>query len=132
MALVLPNIGETELLECALRDTTPEALTLILYSNNVTWSEATVIGGLTECAISGYAAKSLTRAGWNAAASGDPSSITYGTAQVFNFTGAGTVYGYALKGTTSGNLYWGEVLYPSGQAFASGDSLTVTPKFELS
>lgn len=132
MALVLPNIGETELLECALRDTTPEALTLKLYSNNVTLVEATVVGGFTESTASGYAAKALTRAGWNAAVAGDPSSITYGTAQVFNFTGAGTIYGYYLVGATSGNLYWAEVLYPSGQAFASGDSLTVTPKFELS
>lgn len=132
MPLVLVNSGEVEMLECALKDTSPEALTLILYSNNVTLTESTVIGNLTECAIPGYAAKSLTRAGWGSAVSGDPSYIPYGTAQTFNFTGSGTVYGYALKGTTSGTLYWAEAIYPSGQAFNNGDSLTITPRFELS
>ena len=132
MPLVLPNIGEVEMLECALRDTTPEALVLCLYSNNATLSEATVLANLTECAISGYAGKNLTRAGWGAAVAGDPSYIPYGTPQVFAFSGTGTVYGYFLKGATSGNLYWAEVLYPSGQLVNSGDSITVTPRFELS
>jgi hypothetical protein len=134
MALVLANIGETELLECALKDASPEALVLKLYSNNYDGVEASIAANFTEVSGGGYAAKSLTRAGWGAAVAGDPSYILYGTAQVFGFTGAvAAVVGYFLVGATSGNLYWSERLYVgAGQAFANGDSLSVTPRFELS
>ena len=133
MTLVLPNCGEVLMLDNALKTTTPEALKLKLYSNNYDCVEASVAGSFTECSGGGYAEKTLTRAGWGGAASGDPSSSTYGTPQAFNFTGAVTVVGYYIVGATSGTLYWAERLYATtGQAFANGDSLTVTPKFELS
>ena len=134
MALVLPNIGEVEMLECALKDASPEALILKLYSNNYDGLEASTAASFTEVSGGGYAAKALTRAGWGAAVAADPSYIPYGSGQVFAFTGAvAAVVGYFLVGATSGNLYWAERMYAgAGQAFANGDSLTVTPRFELS
>lgn len=132
MALMVPNVGEQKLLDNALQVTTPEALTLKLYTNNFDCIETSVHTDFTECAIAGYAAKSLARASWGAAAGGAPSSSTYGTAQTFNFTGTGNVVGYYVVGATSGVLYWAERLYATtGQTFNNGDSLTITPKLTL-
>lgn len=132
MALLAPAAGEMMLLDNALKTTTPEALILKLYTNNVDAANGSVAGTFTECAISGYAAKTLTRAGWNAAVTGNPSSSTYGTAQTFNFTGTGAVVGYYLVGATSTTIYWAERLYATtGQTFNNGDSLTITPKITL-
>lgn len=129
MTLLAPAIGQMELLDCALKDASPEALILCLYSNNYDPINGSVNGSFTEATLTGYASKALTRAGWNAAVNGNPSSSTYGTAQTFNFTGTGQVVGYYLKGATSGNVYWAERLYATtGQTFNNGDSLTITPK----
>ncbi len=132
MTLVIPNIGETMVLDNALKTASPEALIMKLYSNNYDPLNSSVAGSFTECSGGGYASKALTRAGWGAAVGGSPSSSTYGTGQVFSWTGACTVVGYFLVGATSGTLYWAERLYAStGNTFANGDSLTVTPKFTL-
>ena len=133
MTLLVPDVGECEILDCAFKDASPEALTLKLYSNNYDAVEGSTAGNFTECSGGGYASKALTRAGWNSAATATgTSSITYGTAQTFSFTGSVTVVGYFLVGTTSGTIYWAERLYAgAGQAFANGDSLTITPRIEL-
>lgn len=129
MTLVVPNAGEAAYLDDMLKNTTPEALTLCLYTNNYDAINTSVTGSFTEASGSGYASKALTRAGWGAAVPGSPSSSTYGTPQVFNFTGAITIVGYFLKGAASGTIRHAERLYAgAGQAFANGDSLTVTPK----
>lgn len=129
MSLVIPNVGEALILDNALKTASPEALILKLYSNNYDPVAASTAGSFTEVASGGYAAKNLSRAGWGAAVPGAPSQSTYGTPQVFNWTGAATVVGYFLVGAVSGTLYWAERLYAgAGQAFANGDSLTVTPK----
>jgi hypothetical protein len=129
MTLTIPNVGEANMMDNALKAAAPEALLLKLYTNNYDAVNSSASGNFTECAVAGYAAKTLTRAGWNAAVGGSPTSSTYGTAQVFNFTGAGNVVGYYLVGATSGLIYWAERLYAAaGQAFANGDSLSVTPK----
>jgi hypothetical protein len=129
MTLVIPNVGEALMMDNALKNASPEALTLKLYSNNYDAINSSTAGSFTECTGSGYAAKTLTRAGWNAAVAGSPTTSTYGTAQVFSWTGAITVVGYFLVGASSGTLYWAERLYAgAGQTFANSDSLTVTPK----
>lgn len=130
MTLVIPNVGEALMLDNSLKNATPEALILKLYTNNFDAVAGTVAGNLTEqAAASGYTAKTLTRAGWGAAVGGSPSSSTYGTPQIFSWTGAATIVGYFLVGAVSGTLYWAERLYAgAGQAFANGDSLTITPK----
>jgi hypothetical protein len=132
MTLVVPNVGEGLLLSNALLTASPEALTLKLYSNNYDCVNSSVASSFTEVSGGGYASKSLTRAGWSASVTGSPSSITYGTAQTWSFTGTVTVVGYFIVGTTSTTLYWAERLYATtGQVFNNGDSLTVTPKLTL-
>lgn len=133
MPLLIPDVGECEMLDCVLKDAAPEALTLKLYSNNYDAVEGSIAGNFTEVSGGGYAAKSLTRAGWNSASTAaGVSSSTYGTAQTWSFTGTVAVVGYFLVGTTSGTVYWAERLYAgAGQTFNNGDSLTVTPKITL-
>jgi len=133
MALLSPAEGEMTMLDNILKTTTPEAQTLKLYTNNYDAVNGSTAANFTECAISGYAAKSLVRATWNAAVSGNPSYSQYSAAQTFNFTGTGAVVGYFIIGATSGKVYWAERLYATtGQTFNNGDSLTITPKITLS
>lgn len=129
MTLVIPNVGEALMMDNALKNTTPEALTLKLYSNNYDCINSSVAGSFTEVSGGGYAAKSLARASWSSSVAGSPTSTTYSAAQVFSFTGTVTVVGYFIVGSVSGTLYWAERLYATtGQSFNNGDTLSVTPK----
>lgn len=130
MPLVVANVGENLLMTWAMKSTsTPENLTLKLYSNNYTPVAGSTAGNFTECAVSGYSAKTLSRASW-----GDPTTNGSGkaemsyAAQTFSFTGSGTIYGYYVVGSTSGSLIFSE-LFAAARTVASGDSLTITPKF---
>lgn len=131
MTMLIPDVGEVKLLDNALGDSTPENLLLKLYTNNFDCVEGSVHTDFTECAIAGYAAKTLTAASWNAAStSAGVTSKTYAQ-QTFNFTGSGNIVGYYVVGATSGVLYWAERLYATtGQAVVSGDAINVTPKLE--
>lgn len=129
MALVFANVGENLAMTWAFKSTsTPENLTLKLYTNNYTPVAGSTAGSFTECAVSGYSAKTLSRASW-----GDPSTNGSGkaemayAAQTFSFTGSGTIYGYMIVSATSGTLVLAE-LFSSARSVASGDSLTITPK----
>jgi hypothetical protein len=132
MAQIIPNEGEAVILENAMKTTTPEALYLRCYSNNYDTINTTTSVAFTEATIAGYGQKTLTRAGFSSATGGSPSSIQYGTPQVFTFTGTGVIVGYYLVGVTSGKVYSGERLYPAaGNTFNSGDTLTITPRITL-
>ena len=75
-ALVVPDIGERSMLDNLNKNTTPEAFTLKLYSNNFDCLETSVAGDFTECSGSGYASKSLTRANYNSAVTPASGTIT--------------------------------------------------------
>lgn len=129
MALVVANVGENQLMTWALKGTSvTENLTLKLYTNNYTPVAGSTAGSFTECAVSGYSAKTLSRASW-----GDPSTNGSGKAemayasQTFTFTGSGTIYGYYIVSASGAVLMWAE-LFSSARSVASGDSLTITPK----
>ena len=132
MTLVIPNEGEAATLENNWKNTTPESFLLKLYSNNYDTINTATSASFTEVANgSGYTTggKALARASFSAAVPGSPSSIQYSAGQLWSWTGAVTVVGYYIVGATSGKVYHAERLYPTtGQVFANGDSLTVTPK----
>ena len=106
MAVTLPDVGEVKALDDWLATTTPEAQTLKLYTNNVTPAEGDTASTYTEAAGSGYAAKSLARATWNAASTAAGVTTKSYPAQAFNFTGAITIYGYFIV-DAGGNLLGG-------------------------
>jgi hypothetical protein len=132
MSLLCPSVGEAQMLANALQAASPEALILKLYSNAHAPVAGDTASNYTEVGAGlGYAAIALPRAGWSNPVVGTPSYIQYSAGQVINWTNTGTVYGYFLVGASSGTLYWAEQIYPGGQVFNNGDSLTITPKISL-
>lgn len=130
MGLVVPDALEVEILTEKL---TP-ALTLKLYSNNVTPSGASSAAAFTEVTGGGYASKPLTFANWVISA-GDPSSAVYNATQQWTFTGAtggpGTIYGYYVTRNSDGKLMWAERFPSAVVPFApvAGSIIKVLPKF---
>ena len=106
---------------------TPENKEIILFSNNATISGATVNADLTEITTNGGEKKTLTKASWDASTDADPVVSQYNstTGVVFSFTGALTVYGYAIRGVTSAKIYGAENF--GVQTYANGQSLTIAP-----
>lgn len=132
MALVLADVGERSGLDMWLSDTTPEAQTLKLYSNDISPAEGDTHSTYTEATISGYSAKSLARATWNAASTNTGTTTKSYPQQTFNFTGTGTIVGYYIIKATAGTLLWAERMFTSpGQTFNNGDSYALTIQIQL-
>ena len=131
MALLIPDVGERNLLDMALSDASPEAQTLKLYESNTTPAEGDTHTSYTEATISGYASISLARATWNAASTATGTTSKTYPQQTFTFTGSGTIYGYYVIKTTAGTLLWSEKIFTSGQAFQNTDQLKLTLSIEL-
>lgn len=132
MALVVPNAGELLLSEWAFKATsTPENLSLKLYTNNYTPVATSTAGSFTEATFTGYSAKTLSRGSWGSPTtngSGE-AEITYAD-QTWDATSSQTVYGYFVVGGTSGTIVWAEK-FGTARALTDGDSLTITPKVTL-
>jgi hypothetical protein len=125
MALVVPLQGELQLLNKLLQAAlaVDENYILKLYQNNVAPDASFVPGSLTEANFTGYAAKTLTRAGWNnAVLVGSVAQSSYSTAaQSWTCGSVGnTAYGYWVEGATSGVLLWAEQ-FSVARVLANGD-----------
>lgn len=130
MPLLFPNAGEADFLAIGLGKKAFGALTLRLYSNNYTPTEATVAGDFVEVAGGGYAAKALVGANW-VIAEGAPTEASY-PQQEFLFNGdAPDAYGYYVQ-RADGVVVYAE-RFPDGPYViaADGDSIKVTPKVTL-
>lgn len=135
MAIVVPNEGSIELLEKMIKRalSTDEDYTLKLYANDYTPVSTTTAADFDEPVFTGYASKTLTRAGFDTAVTmvnGD-AYIEYATEQVWAVGAVGdTVYGYFIEGATSGKVLWAERL-PESANVANGDEIKITPSFTL-
>lgn len=134
MAILVPNVGERELLDKMLKDalSVDENYTLKLYKTDVTPSETDTTSSYTEADFTGYSSKTLTRSGW-AAASTDGGGVTSSSYAQQSWTNSGssqTIYGYWVQGATSGNLLWAEK-FVTARVIANGETLNLTPKFQL-
>jgi hypothetical protein len=124
MALLVPDLGEVMLLRRAL--TSVENSILHLYANDYTASEGTSVGAVTECAVSGYSAVTLTAASWNVSTNTNITTANYAQ-QTFTLTTAGSAYGYYVTNAASSTLLWAERF--TGAPFvlpAGGGSINVT------
>ena len=135
MGLVVPSEGELELLDKMLKDalSTDENYILKLYNNSYSPVEASTGSSFTEANFTNYAARTLTRALWNAAAvSTTKAESSYGTAPVSWTCGAtpNTVYGYYVVGSSTGKVLWAEK-FATSRVLANQDVLNITPKFTL-
>lgn len=132
MALKVTNSGEVLTLSYLVNKEQPQDLVLKLFKNNITPSDTTVAGDLTESDFDGYDDIVLDGDSWTVNA-GDPSYAIYAE-QDFTSSADQTlqwVYGYYLVRETGGELVWVEKL-PTPQAIQNnGDRVSVTPRIEL-
>lgn len=136
MALVVPNLGELELLDKMLKDalSSDENYILKLYMNDYTPDQTSAPGSFTQATFTNYVAKTLTRAGWNAAVvASNKAESSYGsTPQTWTCGATGnTIYGYWVEGATSSICLWAE-RFAVSRVMGDGDVLNLTPKFTAS
>ncbi len=138
MAIVVPDASERYILNRFLKGSnSANNLTLRLYTAiSGTPGEATVLADFTEATFAGYTAKTLTNSSWgDAATSTGTSSSTYGSSQTFTRSSTGTneaVLGYYVLDATATVLLWYEAFAATANMANNGDSITFTPKIELS
>lgn len=142
MALVCPDLhGEILLLQyivgCAQTlgngqmgvDDNP---VLHLYGNNVTPSDSTVIGDLTQVTSAGYAPITLTSSNWTIVQTGGGITSAVYTEKTFAFITNATAYGYYVTNEAN-QLLWLEQF--SGAPFNipdGGGTISITTKLTLS
>ena len=105
MPLVAPNEGLTLLIGVLFRDAAPPALDwqLMLWVNDYTPVQATVLADLTLATFTGYSNVGLTRGTWTAPVLvGNKSMVQYDTVPITWIATGGyeTVYGYAIYDPT--------------------------------
>jgi hypothetical protein len=78
-----------------------------LFTNNVTVSDTTVASGLTPGSWTGYAQVAVARSTFTYSLSGVQGQETSSVVPQFNNTSGGSVnvYGWMMRGATSGTLY---------------------------
>jgi hypothetical protein len=136
MALLISDEGVLELLDKCLKDalSVNENYSLRLFKVNKTPDHLDIAADYTaiEANFTGYAAKTLTRAGWGAATIvSNAASTTYGTVQSWTAASTGNIiYGYFVLGSTSGKLLWCEK-FGTPRSMGVGDVLDLTPVFTL-
>jgi len=135
MAIVVTNEGELELLDKALKDalSTDESFSLRLFQNDYTPINTTTLTDFTEADFTSYARKTLTRAGWKAAAlnASNEAEAEYSAEQSWTCGATGgDVYGYYVVGATSGKILWCE-RFEQSRSLLVGDELAFTPTFTL-
>jgi hypothetical protein len=136
MPMTLADVGADQSLKAYFHNSWPASknLKLRLYTNNYTPVDTSVIGSFTEMSGAGYAPITLTNGSWTVTVGNDPSDAVYAE-QTFTFTGAGSqIYGYYIEDNdgSSGTLVFAELFGTPFTPANNGDTLKVTPKFQLS
>lgn len=127
MTIVAPDSGELKLLEYIV---SAGSKILKLYSNDITPSDATVVGDLTEVGVSGYAAATLASVNWTTTQVAGVSSAVY-SEQTYTFNTGVSLYGYYVT-DTSNNLLWLERFDGAPREVpADGGTFSLTAKLSL-
>lgn len=135
--MLLPNEGITYLLDKMLHNplVTDESMLLDLYNNNYTPVPGSSGSNFTVASFTGYTQVTLTRSGWGTSSLvGNKAVSTYTTNPItWTVTGTSTdtIYGYLVRGATSGKVYFAELISPSRPMQTVGDTLNLTLPFEL-
>ena len=105
MALVVPNISETQMLRYILNIDVPVDLDIRLYTNDITPSESDTAITYTEASGFGYALIQLVPGSWSITP-GNPSVSEHSQVE-WTFTGAlGNVYGYYVTRRSDNDRDW--------------------------
>ena len=98
----------------------PEDKEIFLFSNDATISDALTNTDLTEITDGGVAKQTLAKENFADATAADPVVTVYnpGSGVTWTTTILKTIYGWAVRGVTSGKLYaarnWGALTVPAG------------------
>lgn len=127
MALLVPNVGEREMLNRILNGA--DKSVLHLYRVDKVPAETDVVTSYSEVNTGGYAPITLSNP-WNISTT-DPTEASY--AQVsFDFSGSATVFGYYVTNQDSSILLWAEKFNDGPYNIPSGGgSVKITPKIQL-
>lgn len=132
--LLVPDVGEVQLLKFALGVIANEDQVIELYATNITPAEGDTLATYTVAAGGGYAAKTLTKTSWTVATATGTTTGSYAQ-QTWTFTGALTtnpdLYGYLVKSATTGILLWAEKAGATFTPNTNGDAYNVTPAIQL-
>lgn len=132
--LLVPNVGEVQLLKFALGVDASENQTLKLFASNTTPAEGDTAGTYTAATGGGYADKTLTKTSWSVANAGGTTTGEYAE-QTYTFTGPLTtnpdIYGYFVISASGGILLWAERAGSTFTPANNGDTYKVTPKITL-
>jgi len=137
-AIVAPNEGLSRLLLYIVQ---AEELTLfpwqaLLFTNDITPTQATVLADLTEVTWTGYTRLTLDPTGWTAPAIDSGQAVSeWGLLPNIWTNGGGpteTVYGYAIVDTLAGVIRFVQ-RFDSGdiRAVPPGESVAVLPRITL-
>jgi hypothetical protein len=131
--LLVPDVGEVQLLKFALGVDASEDQELDAYVNNITPAEGDTDGTYTAATGGGYAQKTLTKTSWTVGTSGGTTTASYAE-QTWTFTGPLTtnldIYGYKVRSATGNILLWAERAAATFTPTNNGDTYKVTPKLE--
>ena len=136
MALVVPNVGELELLNRLLQGgnyVSDSDYVLKLFKNNYTPTTVSTLGDFTEADFTNYVSVTLSQTMWGSASTNgnDKAEASY-TQQSWTCGSTGnTVYGYYVQGVISGQLLWAEK-FGSAKVLTNGDILNLVPVITLS
>lgn len=134
MPTYVPNAAELLLITHLFKTETPPNLTCHLFKNDLSVTESTVVGDITEADFEGYSDLSLTRANWsNPTTVSGEAEISYG--QTLNFASTDeelqTVYGLYLTENTNDQLVYIEK-FDVAKTIEEGSNLDITLKLRLS
>ena len=133
MALLVPDSGESYLLQALVGKLTATAPILRLYKTNITPAETDTLATYSSNypTFTGYAAITLTSASWTVSGTA-PTQIAYAQ-QTFTCTANQSteqVYGYIVTDTTPGTtLLWAEKFTDGPYPITNnGDAIKITPQ----
>ena len=133
MSLKIPALGENALLKDLLGLTTPSALTIKLFVNDITPGDADTSASFIEMQTNGYVSKPIPIVSWGVT---QVAGVGEATAAAITWTflagnGPVSIFGYYVVGV-DGIVRWAERFSSSFAAEFLNDSITITPKFTLS
>lgn len=137
MGLILADVGADTILRAFFNNTWPSGgknLTIKLYTNDYTPVDTSTSGSFTEASGGGYVSKTLINGNWTVNTANDPSDAVYEQLSwVFTgqLSGGATIYGYFVV-DADGVLVWAERISSSFTPSNNGDTLLITPRFQMS
>lgn len=130
---MVPDLhGEILMLKYIVGLTNATSPVLHLFTNDVTPTDSTTIGGLTECSAAGYAPITLVSSNWTVGQSLGVTTASY-SERTFSFSTTAIAYGYYVTDISGPSLLWLERF--SGAPFEipdGGGSISITAKLTLS